>query len=153
MWAIGFGGNISSTFAPPRPERKPERRISPLTDQADPAPKPRRKPAADNPFGYDEDIRALAGTPAKTDATGRVIREESEKEKQERQEPPPKPERKPIAPETIRRSFDLKKAPVFNNGKTRQEILLNNDPAKFEIKDNPSLKNPALTENLKQILT
>lgn len=70
------------------------------------------------------------------DATGKMIRDKT----------PPIPERKPVVPELSRPSFDLKKAPVFNNRRIRQEILLNNNPAKFEIKDNPSLENPTLKE-------
>ncbi len=72
----------------------------------------------------------IPGRKPEFDATGRMIRDNT----------PPIPQRKPVVPELSRPSFDLKKAPVFNNGKIRQEILLNNDPAKFEIKDNPDLK-------------
>ena len=38
------------------------------------------------------------------------------------------------------------------NIKIRQEIFLNNDPAKFEIKDNPSLANPTLRERSVQTI-
>lgn len=77
------------------------------------------------------------------DATGRMIKSEIDV---------PLPKQKPIVPETARPSFDIQKAPVFNNGKIRQEILLNNDPAKFEIIDNPSLENPSLKEQSTQTI-
>lgn len=59
---------------------------------------------------------------------------------------PPVPERRPIIPETTRDSFDLNKAPTVNLEKDRIKSILNNDPTKFEIKENPSLENPTLKE-------
>lgn len=71
------------------------------------------------------------------DATGRMIMERDEEEEKPSSlaeiRPVPIPKEKPVVPETIRESFDLQKALVFNNSKLRQQVLLNNTPAKFEI--------------------
>ena len=91
------------------------------------------------------DSKAAGGfgqLPENVDATGRMIRNNT----------PPIPERKPVVPETTRDSFDLNKAPTVNLEADRIKNILNNDPAKFEIKENPSLNNPTFEERFKQTL-
>lgn len=46
----------------------------------------------------------------------------------------PVPKKKPVKPERFNPSFDLEKAPVVNKGDDRVQSILNNTPAKFEIK-------------------
>ncbi|MCK5384364.1 MAG: peptidoglycan-binding protein [Alphaproteobacteria bacterium] len=65
--------------------------------------------------------------PTQYDATGRMIRSEVK-------ETVPVPGRKPVTPERIHPKFDLKKAPVVNLANDRVDSLLNNTPAKFNIK-------------------
>jgi hypothetical protein len=59
-------------------------------------------------------------------------------------------QRKPVTPERFKHSFSLKEAPVVNLEKDRVRSILNNTPAKFEIKENQKLKTPTSKETFIQ---
>jgi len=85
-------------------------------------------------------IGGFGQLPQNVDATGRMVRGYVT----------PIPEKKPVVSELSRPSFDLKKAPVFNNSSMRQKILLSNEAARFDIKENSSLGDPTLKERTLQ---
>lgn len=88
-----------------------------------------------------ETLKEEKPKPVEFDATGRMIVNREEKNI-------PTPERKPVLPEVLKPSFDLKKAPIFKDEESRQEVLLKNLPAKFNIKDKPDLKNKKVKERI-----
>ena len=143
---VGFGGNVSGTLMPEKPKRKRKRPLGttifvPDYDEQGDNGLTKRLPTLNKnriaealeeyllaQTGQTEKLMNAAAAedkPDNADATGRITHTEST---------PPAPERKPVVPETKRPSFDLKEAPVVNLEEERIDSLLNNTPARFDIK-------------------
>ena len=155
---VGFGGNITGTFMPmetrkEKRETKPFSLINPdtmlsLNDKQDTEaqhPLPPKK--IEHDVFASSNKETAPDTLVQYDATGRMIRSASE----DSLKTGGLPQRNSTSFETTKPSFDVGTAPVINDREIRQKILLSNEPAKFEIKDNPDLqKNPSVIEKLKQ---